>query len=256
MRKTIQKQTLFFPILIQVLMWSGFYLQTHNIIDNCTGGLIPLSPYGLKGILFSPFLHGNLEHILSNSLPIIILMFLLFQFYSTVATRVLLIGWLLTGLLVWLTPPIDVLNGEWVYACVIGASDIVYMLAFFLFFSGIFQRDNKSLLTISLLVALYYGSLVWGIFPEELLHQLEEPSRISWQSHLAGAMVGIILAFLFRNIGEKRKKFIWEYPNYYSEADDALWQQYKEKYPEHFQELPKKPKQKIWEYLDEIIRRK
>ncbi len=99
---------------------------------------------------------------------------------------------------------------EMYYTCIIGASGIVYMLAFFLFFSGIF-RWNMKLLTISLLVALYYGSLIWGIFPEEFFSQLDQPSQISWQSHLVGAVVGIILAFMYRKQGEKKRRFIWQY---------------------------------------------
>lgn len=56
-----------------------------------------------------------------------------------------------------------------------------------------------------MIVALYYGSLIWGMLPEELFSKLAEPSRISWQSHLAGGIVGVILAFIFRKQGEKRK---------------------------------------------------
>lgn len=254
MKKVLRKEAIVYPLIMLSLMWGGFYLQNAMELEHCVGAIIPQRPEGLKGILFSPFLHSSFEHIIGNALPIVVLMFLLFQFYPMVAKRVFLLGWLFKGLLVWLTPPIDTATGEWVYTCIIGASGLVYMLAFFLFFSGVFRWD-RSLLTISLLVALYYGSLIWGVFPEELFYRLEEPSRVSWQSHLAGAMVGVILAFLFRKVGEKRKKFIWEYPNYYSEKDDQLWQEYKALYPEHFNELPKKEPEKIWEHLDEIIRK-
>lgn len=234
-----------------VLMWCGFLLQGFRLVEGCSGAIIPLRPEGLKGVLLSPFLHGNLEHILGNSLPMGALLFLLFQFYPFIARKVLLIGWLAVGLLVWLLPPIDVFTGNWQYSCIIGASGVVYVLAFFLFFSGVF-RWNTKLLTVSMVVALYYGSLIWGIFPEELFYKPDEPSRISWQSHLAGAVVGCVMAFLFKNIGERKKKFIWEFPNYYSEKDDKLWQEYRENHPEDFLELPYKKKDKIWEHLDEI----
>jgi hypothetical protein len=108
------------------------------------------------------------------------------------------------------------------------------------------------LLTISMLVALYYGSLIWGIMPEELFYSPKKQSRISWQSHLSGAIIGIIMAFIFRKAGEKKKKYIWQFPNYYSEKDDMLWQQYKEQHSEDFLELPYKKKDDIWERLDEI----
>ncbi len=57
-----------------------------------------------------------------------------------------------------------------------------------------------------MLVVLYYGSLVWGMLPEELFYNMQEPSKISWQAHLSGALVGSILAFTFKNVGEKKKK--------------------------------------------------
>lgn len=235
-------------------MWGGFLLQNFGFFNNCNGAIIPLLPEGLKGVLFSPFLHGSLEHILGNSLPMIVLLFLLYQFYPLTANKVLIIGWIASGLLVWLLPPIDIFTGQWNYTCIIGASGLVYMLAFFLFFSGVFKWNMK-LLTISLIVALYYGSLIWGMLPEELFSKLEEPSRISWQSHLAGGIVGAILAFVFRKYGEKRKRFIWEFPNYYSEKDDRMWQEYKENHPEDFLELPQKQKDNIWDHLDEIRRK-
>ncbi len=234
-----------------VLMWLGFLLQNTGLITGCSGAIIPLNPGGLKGIIFSPFLHGGLEHIFGNTVPAFVLVFLLFQFYPFMAKKVFFLGWFLTGFLVWLLPPVDVFTGNYNFVCIIGASGIVYTLAFFLFFSGVF-RWNMKLLTVSLLVALYYGSLIWGVLPEELFSTLEEPSRISWQSHLSGAIIGILMAFIFRKTGAENKKFIWQFPNYYSEKDDKLWQEYKENYPEDFHELPYRKKENVWERLDEI----
>lgn len=251
-KQIISREAIFYPLSMLVVMWMFYFLQIQGWFENCWGAIIPLTPEGLKGVFLSTLLHGSLEHLMSNSLPILILTFLLFQFYPFLAKRVFFLGWILTGLLVWLLPSIDLITGQYQYTCVVGASGLVYVLAFFLFFSGVFRWDMK-LLTVSLLVALYYGSLIWGVFPEELFNQLEEPSRISWQSHLAGALIGTIMALLFRKVGEvKKKKFIWEYPNYYSEKDDRLWQEYKEKHPEHFMEMPQKKEDDIWGHLDEI----
>lgn len=232
-------------------MWFFFLLQWFGVFDNCFGAIIPLVPEGLLGILTSPLLHGNLEHIGGNSIPIIALMFLLYLFYPKIADRVFIMGWIFTGFLVWILPPIDFLTGEYQYTCTIGASGVVYVLAFFLFFSGVFKKDLK-LLVVSLLVVLFYGSLIWGVFPQELFGDLQEKARISWQAHLAGAIVGTILAFIYRKYGEKKRKFIWELPNYYNEKDDKLWQEYKENHPDDFLELPYKKKDDIWDRLDEL----
>lgn len=235
-------------------MWIGFFLQFLGFFSSCFGAIIPLLPEGLLGIVTSPLLHGSLDHIMGNSIPVAVLLFLLYQFYPQVAHKVFILGWLATGLLLWMLPPIDISTGEYSYTCTIGASGVVYVLAFFLFFSGVFKWNVK-LLTISLLVVLYYGSLIWGIFPEELFYNLQEPSKISWQAHLSGAIVGILLAYIFRNIGHQKKKYIWEFPNYYSEKDDKLWQEYKENHPDDFLELPYKKNDDLWDYLEEIRRK-
>lgn len=251
-KKFINTLAIIAPLLMLSAMWIGFLLQNLGLIENCDGSLIPLVPEGLKGVIFSPLLHGNLEHIAGNSIPIAVLFFLLYQFYPKLANNVLFWGWICTGLIVWLLPPMNFFGQEPVYSCIIGASGIVYMLAFFIFFSGIF-RKNKTLLTVALVVALYYGSLIWGIFPEELFYKLDQPSKISWQAHLSGAIVGLALALIFKNKHrEKNKKFIWEFPNYYSEKDDKLWQEYLESHPEHFTEEPKLKKDDVWDHLDEI----
>lgn len=237
-----------------IAMWIGFFLQYLGFFSSCFGAIIPLLPEGLLGIVTSPLLHGNIDHIIGNSIPIAVLLFLLYQFYPVVANKVFILGWLATGLLLWMLPPIDIHTGEYAYTCTIGASGVVYVLAFFLFFSGVFKWNMK-LLTISLLVVLYYGSLIWGMFPEEFFYSLQEPSKISWQAHLSGAIVGIMLAYLFRNIGHQKKKYIWEFPNYYSEKDDRLWQEYKENHPDDFLELPYKKNDDLWDYLEEIRRK-
>lgn len=253
-KNIISKRAVIAPLLMLSAMWFGYFLQTQGFFQSCFGAIIPLLPEGLLGVITSPLLHGNMDHIISNSIPITVLLFLLYQFYPLVANKVFMIGWLATGLLVWLLPPIDILTGDYMYTCTIGASGVVYVLAFFLFFSGVFKWNTK-LLTISLLVVLYYGSLVWGMFPEELFYNLQEPSKISWQAHLSGAVVGSIIAFAFKNVGERKKKYIWEFPNYYSEKDDKLWQAYKENHPDDFLEMPYKKNDDIWDRLDELRRK-
>ncbi|KQS90208.1 rhomboid family intramembrane serine protease [Chryseobacterium sp. Leaf394] len=251
----ISKKALLYPLLMLAAMWFGYLLQMNGFFDSCFGAIIPLLPEGLLGIITAPLLHGNIDHIVSNSIPIGILMFLLYQFYPEVANKVFVIGWILAGFLVWILPPIDILTGEYTYTCTIGASGVVYVLAFFLFFSGVF-RWNMKLLTISLLVVLYYGSLIWGMFPEEMFSEMLEPSKISWQAHSAGAIVGSVLAYSFKKLGEKKKKYIWEFPNYYSEKDDKLWQEYKENHPDDFLELPYQKREDIWDYLEDLRKNK
>jgi len=73
----------------------------------------------------------------------------------------------------------------------IGASGIVYGLAFFLFAIGLMRKDTKSMV-IALVVSFFYGSMVWGILPGQ--------QGISWEGHLFGALSGIYAAYLYKDV--------------------------------------------------------
>lgn len=107
----------------------------------------------------------------------------LFYFYREVSYQVFFFSYISTGVLVWLV-------GREAYH--IGASGIIYSLAAFLFVSGVL-RKNRKLLAISLLVIFLYGSMIWGLFPYDY--------KISWESHLMGAISGVVLAFIYREYG-------------------------------------------------------
>lgn len=145
-------------------------------------GILPRSIPGLKGIIFAPFLHGNLMHLVSNSLPIFILTLTLFIFYPRLGIAVWLLIAVLSGALVWLFA-----RGNAVH---IGASGVIYGLASFLIASGIFRRNIKALL-IAIVIFFLYGGIIWGVMPTM--------PGVSWEAHLAGFLVGILLAYIFRN---------------------------------------------------------
>ncbi len=144
---------------------------------------IPLKLRGLIGILTAPLIHANLTHLFDNSIPLFFLSLALFYFYREVAYRVFFLIWFITGALVWLV-------GREAYH--IGASGIIYGLATFLLTSGIIRR-NRNLMAISLLVIFLYGSMVWGLFPYDY--------HISWESHMSGALTGLVLAIIYRHEG-------------------------------------------------------
>ena len=153
-------------------------------------GVFPRKTEGLIGILTSPFIHSNFNHLINNSVPFFFLLTAIFYFYQKVAWRVLLISYLLTGTLVWLVAR---------SSYHIGASGVVYSFASFVFTSGII-RKNINLLAISMLVIFLYGSMVWGIFP-----YLPD---MSWESHLMGLLVGVGLAMYYRREGPGPTMFI------------------------------------------------
>ncbi len=181
------------PSAIALLgIWGVFVLEKYLPFSLVKYGIYPRTLFGLKGILFSPFIHGDLTHVLGNSLPLAVLLFYLSMFYRNLFLRIVLWSVLMTGFWVWASarPSYH-----------IGASGVIYALLAFLFFSGII-RQNRTLLVVSLTVAFFYGSLFWGIFPLE--------QKVSWESHLCGAISGAVLAIYYRKVGYQRTLYPWQ----------------------------------------------
>jgi len=183
-------------LLFLMIMWLVYWAEFIFHFDFYQLGVRPGNVNGLYGVIFMPFIHAknDIYHIVNNSLPLLFLSMSLFYFYRSIAWIVFVSGWIFSGLLLWL---FAAENGS----AHIGMSGIIYMLAFFLFFSGVF-RKYKPLQAISLFIAFLYGSMIWGLFP---LHV-----KVSWEGHLSGAFVGIVLAFLFRKRGPQRPLYQYE----------------------------------------------
>ena len=174
-----------------VLIWIIFILQVIFNLNLAIFGVLPRTFSGLIGIITAPLIHANFEHIFSNSVPFVILAVAIFYFYPTSALKVFAIIYVLTGTLVWLF-------ARQLYH--IGVSGIVYGFLGYLFFSGIFKRDNRSI-GLALLVTFLYGGLVWGVLPGF--------KGISWESHFFGGIAGIFCAFLYRKY-DPPIKYEWE----------------------------------------------
>jgi membrane associated rhomboid family serine protease len=162
-------------------MWGIHILSVIFRADLGNLGIHPRDINSLPGILLSPLVHGSWEHLLSNTLPLLILGIILFLIYDKAAMKIWWLNYFFTGTLVWLFAR-DSYH--------IGASGIIYGLASFLLFSGFFRMDVRSI-AIASGVAIFYGGMVWGILPIQ--------PGVSWESHLFGGIVGIVLAFFFRN---------------------------------------------------------
>ena len=180
LEKRIVRHALFVSVFFVLLMWLVRIFESEFLLDFSSWGILPLKVKGLRGIIFSPLIHANFEHLIANSFTIFILTFSLFFFYRKSAYAIFFFIYLLSGLFVWFT------GRE---ALHIGVSGVIYCLAAFLFMSGIISY-NIRLLTISMIVALIYGGLFWGIFPIK--------PEISWESHLWGGVAGLGLALLYR----------------------------------------------------------
>jgi membrane associated rhomboid family serine protease len=199
------KQSLIFPIAFTFAIWIIKLFEWGLDIDLHHWGVFPLESKGLVGIITSPFIHSDFEHLIANSIPMFALSWGIFYFYRQLAFRIVLYCLLTTNILLWF-------GGR--EAWHIGASGLIYAFASFLFFSGLFRNYYK-LIAISFVVAFLYGGLFWGIFPV-----LKD---VSWEGHLFGGCSGLIYALAFRNQGPQKPKVIWD--NDDDEIPEEVWNQ-------------------------------
>lgn len=178
------KSALRIPFLFIAALW-GIHLL-HQFMPLFFMGIQPREIAGLPGILTAPLVHGSIGHLASNSVPLFVLLVMLMYFYRGIALKVTGMIWLLTGIAVWvLAKP----------AWHIGASGVIYGLVTFIFWSGVFRRSFRSIILAFIITVLYSG-MVLGILPDD-------SKPISWESHLYGALVGIFVAFYYRNDREE-----------------------------------------------------
>ena len=179
------------PILFTIILWVIEIGAEMSGVRMIKLGIHPHSVEGLLGILTAPLIHADIDHLLSNTAPLLLVGTGMIYFYKELAYKVFILVWLMSGSWVWLFAREE-------YH--IGASGLIYGFVFFLFFSGIFRKDTR-LLAVSLLVTFLYGSLVWGILP---INQY-----ISWEGHLFGSLAGILCAFYYRAEGPIKPKPQW-----------------------------------------------
>ncbi len=170
---------LYFPVLFFISLWLVKLFEFAFDLNLQEFGIYPRAYTSLPKIISAPFIHGDFNHLISNSIPLFFLTVALFYFYPRLALKIISYTWLLTGLGVWL-------SGR--YAWHIGASGLVYAFASFLFFAGVVSK-NRRLMAISLLVIFLYGGMIWGIFPND--------PHISWEGHLFGFLSGILVTFYY-----------------------------------------------------------
>ncbi|MGQ9865173.1 MAG: rhomboid family intramembrane serine protease [Pseudanabaenaceae cyanobacterium] len=173
----------------QLLLGSVAVLWAVEIVDQAIArpifsrsldvyGILPRTAIGLRGILFAPFLHENFEHLLVNTVPFLIM------------------GWLVSvrerADLVWVSAIAALTSGlgTWAFgrpALHIGASGVVFGYFGYLLFRGYFERSAIAV-AVALITGITYGGLIWGVLPSQ--------GHISWEGHLFGFLGGILAARL------------------------------------------------------------
>lgn len=197
-------ELLLVPLFAVLIIWSVFWVEVNFSVSFNSYGLLPRNLVGLRGIAFSPLIHGSLDHLYNNTIPLAVLSLALFYFYRKKAWSVLLLGWLLSGFMTWVI-------GRDSYH--IGASGIIYVLASFIFFKGVFQKHFR-LVALSLAIVFIYGSMLWYVLPIK--------DGVSWEGHLSGFLTGLFLASVIKISPPIRKKYDWEREDYNEEEDEFL----------------------------------
>ncbi len=199
------------PFLLVLALWILFWVDIRFHLNLGQLGIFPRTFFGLIGIVCSPFLHGNLEHLYNNSIPLLILLSALQYFYRDLFFKIVVNGILLSGFITW------IIGRDAIH---IGASSLIYVLASFIFFKGIITKYYR-LVALSLLVVLVYGSMVWYIFPN-----IKE--GISWEGHLAGLITGFLFALIYKTPEYKKLiKYDWQQPDY-NPSEDKFMQRFDE----------------------------
>jgi membrane associated rhomboid family serine protease len=164
---------------IVALMWLVEVVDTidHHRLDQW--GIEPRDAEGLRGVVAAPFLHSGFDHLISNTIPFVVLGLLIalngIARVAVVTAIVMVIG----GLGTWLFAPENTLH--------IGASGVVFGYASYLISRGLFDKSALELAIGGLVVVVWGGALLASLVPQE---------GISWQGHLFGAVGGVVAARL------------------------------------------------------------
>jgi len=169
--------------------------------------VFPRDPVGLLGVLFAPMLHSDWDHLMANTVPLLGLGALVAYAYPKTQLRLWLLVWLGSGLGVWLF-------GRSAHH--LGASGIVTGLFYFLLLAAIIRRDKKSIAVMFTAVILA-GSVFLGVLPFD--------PKISFESHLFGALSGVAGAIIWRYLDPvpEPKRYDWEFE---ADSDDDTWWQH------------------------------
>lgn len=176
-----------------VVVWLVFLFEQLTGLDLSRFGLRPRDGEGLLGLLTTPLLHANLAHITSNSIPLFVGGVAMLFLYPNSSLRALPVIYVGSAALAWVfaRPSLH-----------IGASGLVYGMLAFVFVSGILRRDLRSV-GVSLMIWFFYGSMLWGVLPVQ--------RGMSWELHASGMVIGVIMAFAFRNWDlPPLKRYAWE----------------------------------------------
>lgn len=175
------RRSVYYVLSFIFILWFVKALEYAIDADFSNFGILPRTLHGSIGIITSPFIHGDIYHLISNTFPLIILGIGILYYYPRIGHQVILLIYIMTGFWVWVAAR---------EAFHIGASGIVYGMFAFLLVGGFIRRDRRTLSVSFALLFIYGSSMFSGLIPTT--------ASISWESHLMGFAAGVFSAFYFR----------------------------------------------------------
>ncbi|TDJ62967.1 MAG: rhomboid family intramembrane serine protease [Proteobacteria bacterium] len=199
------RQALYFSVAFAVCLWAVKIVEAGFGLDFTHFGNYPGRIEGLRGIVLGPLIHGTWAHLVTNTVPIIVLGTALLYGYPKSARIVIPVIYMATGIGVWLFAR-DAYH--------IGASGLTFGMMFFVFSIGAIRWDRRAI-ALAMIVFFLYGGMIWGIFPGD--------PAISFESHFFGAIIGIGLAAALKNRdpAPPEKRYSWEDEDEDEDQDDG-----------------------------------
>ncbi len=204
--KKLSIDTFIIPSIVILILVLIKWIEIKTSTSFSFLGVYPQELKGVPGIIFSPFIHADVAHLFNNVIPLFFLLSAMKYFYGKLSYLIYPMLHIGTGLLLLLMAAQEGKPH-------IGASGVVYSLASFMFFSGVFKK-NTQLLAFSLLITFLYGSMFWGVFEEYVA------DNVSWEAHRSGALIGLICSVIFIKKGPQRKKYEWDEDN---ESNEVIY---------------------------------
>lgn len=169
-------------LLIAVMPVLVFYFFQQRFTLGYSWGLSPMNIQQIYGVLLMPLVHAGQSHLWGNTIQLFLVLFLIYVHFKHLAHAIVALQWMGAGLLLFFMGVKGSLH--------VGSSGVVYGLFGFLITAG-FLSGNRRLRILALMLIMYYGSMVWGLFPWQ--------EKVSWQGHLSGLITGLVAAFFLRN---------------------------------------------------------
>jgi membrane associated rhomboid family serine protease len=189
--------------LATIVVLALVYIAQDQLFATEAYSVAPRTPAGLWGVLFAPLLHGSVTHLVNNCISVLILGLLAGTVFPKATVRALPLIWLGGGLVTWLIG-VDGFH--------LGASGVTHGLGFLLFGLALLRRDRPAIAA-AMIAFFFYGSMLMTVLPVEM--------GVSWESHLGGALSGLLAAVLWRRAdpAPPRKRYSWEDEPDTAEAD-------------------------------------